>query len=66
MGIVVQKYGGSSLSDADAIKRVARRITEAKKAGNGVVVAVSARFVWPLHSLPLVLPTPPPPTQNKN
>ncbi len=42
MGIVVQKYGGSSLSDADAIKRVARRITEAKKAGNDVVVAVSA------------------------
>ncbi len=42
MGIVVQKYGGSSLSDADAIKRVARRITDAKRAGNEVVVAVSA------------------------
>ncbi len=42
MGSVVQKYGGSSLSDADAIKRVARRITDAKKAGNDVVVAVSA------------------------
>jgi aspartate kinase len=42
VGIVVQKYGGSSLSDADAIKRVARRITEAKRAGNDVVVAVSA------------------------
>jgi aspartate kinase len=42
VGIVVQKYGGSSLSDAEAIKRVARRITEAKKAGNDVVVAVSA------------------------
>lgn len=42
MGIVVQKYGGSSLSDAEAIKRVARRITQAKKAGHDVVVAVSA------------------------
>ncbi len=42
MGIVVQKYGGSSLADASAIKRVARRIVEAKKAGNDVVVAVSA------------------------
>ncbi|HNJ78356.1 MAG TPA: aspartate kinase, partial [Marmoricola sp.] len=42
MGIVVQKYGGSSLSDADAIKRVARRIVEQKRAGNDVVVAVSA------------------------
>lgn len=42
MGIVVQKYGGSSLADADAIKRVARRIVDIKKAGHDVVVAVSA------------------------
>ncbi|WP_310961557.1 aspartate kinase [Nocardioides terrisoli] len=42
MGIVVQKYGGSSLADAAAVKRVARRIVEAKRAGSDVVVAVSA------------------------
>src|SRR5215213_8908285 len=42
VGIVVQKYGGSSLADADAIKRVARRIVDVKKAGHDVVVAVSA------------------------
>jgi aspartate kinase len=42
VGIVVQKYGGSSLADASAVKRVARRIVEAKRAGNDVVVAVSA------------------------
>ena len=42
MPIVVQKYGGSSLADAASIKRVARRIAEAKKAGNDVCVAVSA------------------------
>ncbi len=42
MGIVVQKYGGSSVADPAAIKRVARRIVEAKKAGHDVVVAVSA------------------------
>jgi len=42
VGIVVQKYGGSSLSNAEAIKRVARRIVEARKAGDDVVVAVSA------------------------
>jgi aspartate kinase len=42
VGIVVQKYGGSSLADAESIKRVARRITDAKKAGHDVVVAVSA------------------------
>jgi aspartate kinase len=40
--IVVQKYGGSSVADAESIKRVARRIVETKKAGNEVVVAVSA------------------------
>ena len=42
MPIVVQKYGGSSLADAESIKRVARRISETKKAGHDVVVAVSA------------------------
>lgn len=42
MGIVVQKYGGSSVADPEAIKRVARRIVEAKKDGHDVVVAVSA------------------------
>ena len=42
MGIVVQKYGGSSLADAASIKRVAQRIVAAKKAGNDVVVVVSA------------------------
>ena len=42
MGIVVQKYGGSSVADPSSIKRVARRIVDAKKAGHDVVVAVSA------------------------
>ncbi|HYN30116.1 MAG TPA: aspartate kinase [Dermatophilaceae bacterium] len=42
MPIVVQKYGGSSLADAESVKRVARRITETRKAGSDVVVAVSA------------------------
>ncbi|PKW27602.1 aspartate kinase [Phycicoccus duodecadis] len=42
MPIVVQKYGGSSLADAESIKRVAKRISETKKSGHDVVVAVSA------------------------
>jgi aspartate kinase len=42
VSIVVQKYGGSSLSDAEAIKRVAHRIVQAKRNGYDVVVAVSA------------------------
>jgi aspartate kinase len=40
--LIVQKYGGSSVSDAESIKRVAKRIVETRKAGNDVVVAVSA------------------------
>ncbi|MCU1679038.1 MAG: aspartate kinase [Frankiales bacterium] len=42
MGLVVQKYGGSSVADAERIKRVAERIVATKKAGNEVVVVVSA------------------------
>jgi len=42
VSLVVQKYGGSSLTDADSIKRVARRIVETRKAGNEVCVVVSA------------------------
>ncbi len=42
MGLVVQKYGGSSVADAERIKRVAERIVATRRAGNDVVVAVSA------------------------
>ncbi|GAA1265614.1 aspartokinase [Planotetraspora silvatica] len=42
MALVVQKYGGSSVADAACIKRVAQRIVATKKAGNEVVVIVSA------------------------
>jgi aspartate kinase len=42
VGLVVQKYGGSSVADAEGIKRVARRIVDTKKSGHEVVVVVSA------------------------
>ena len=42
MALVVQKYGGSSVSDVDAMRRVARRIVATREAGNTVVVVVSA------------------------
>ena len=42
MGLIVQKYGGSSVADAEGLKRVAARIVATKKAGNQVVVVVSA------------------------
>jgi aspartate kinase len=42
LALIVQKFGGSSVGDADKIKHVARRVIETQKAGNQVVVVVSA------------------------
>jgi aspartate kinase len=42
MGLIVQKYGGSSVADTHKIRRVARRVVGTVKAGHGVVVVVSA------------------------
>jgi aspartate kinase len=42
MSLVVQKYGGSSVGDAEKIKRVAQRIVDARRDGHDVVVVVSA------------------------
>jgi len=42
VGLVVQKYGGSSVGSAERIKRVAERIVATRKDGNEVVVVVSA------------------------
>ena len=62
MGIVVQKYGGSSVSDAAAVKRVAQRIVRTVQAGNKVCVVVSAMGDTTDELLALaeqVTPTPP-------
>jgi aspartate kinase len=42
MPVIVQKYGGSSVADAEKIRNVARRVAKAKDEGNQVVVVVSA------------------------
>jgi aspartate kinase len=42
MALIVQKYGGSSVGDAEKIKNVARRVAQTKDKGNQVVVVVSA------------------------
>ena len=42
MGLIVQKYGGTSVKDAERVMNVASS-TDAYKAGNNVVVAVSAQ-----------------------
>ena len=42
MSLIVQKFGGSSVADAEGIKRVAQRIVDTQKVGNDVVVVVSA------------------------
>jgi len=40
--LIVQKYGGSSVADAEKIKNVARRVAESARLGHRVVVVVSA------------------------
>jgi aspartate kinase len=42
VSLIVQKYGGSSVADAEGLRRVAKRIVETSNAGNEVVVVVSA------------------------
>lgn len=42
MGLVVQKYGGTSVATPERIKHVARRVVDTKLGGNDVVVVVSA------------------------
>ena len=42
MGLIVQKFGGSSVAEAESIKRVAARIASTKRSGQSVVVVVSA------------------------
>jgi aspartate kinase len=43
MALIVQKYGGTSVGDAERIQRVADRIVATANAGHEVCVAVSAR-----------------------
>lgn len=42
MGLIVQKYGGTSVADLERIRNVAQRVTESHDAGNEVVVVISA------------------------
>jgi aspartate kinase len=42
MSVIVQKYGGTSVADAERIRRVAERVLKAKTDGHGVLVVVSA------------------------
>jgi aspartate kinase len=43
MEIIVQKFGGTSVADAEKIRRAARRVVKAKEKGLGMVVVASAR-----------------------
>ena len=42
MALIVQKFGGTSVGDADRIRNVARRVAQARAGGHDVVVVVSA------------------------
>ena len=46
--LIVQKFGGSSLADAQRIRRAAQRAAQLKRAGHGVVVVVSAQGIPPM------------------
>ena len=62
MSIVVMKFGGTSIADADKIRRAARRAINSKKAGNQVVVVVSAMGKTTDHLIDLarqITPAPP-------
>ncbi|HVL83175.1 MAG TPA: aspartate kinase [Pseudonocardia sp.] len=66
MALVVQKYGGSSVQDADRIRKVAERIVRTRKEGHDVVVVVSAMGDTTDELLDLaeqVCPGPPPPRE---
>ena len=43
MGLIVQKFGGTSLATIDLVKRAARRVVETKRQGHRVITVVSAR-----------------------
>ena len=43
MSLIVQKFGGSSVADAERVNNVARIVTDTYKKGNKVVVVVSAQ-----------------------
>ena len=43
MSIIVQKFGGSSVADAERLRHVAKIVTDTYSAGNSVVVVVSAQ-----------------------
>jgi aspartate kinase len=66
VALVVQKYGGSSVQDADRIRKVAERIVRTRKEGHDVVVVVSAMGDTTDELLDLaeqVCPGPPPPRE---
>ena len=43
MGLIVQKFGGTSVADAERLKRAARRIVARREEGHRVVAVLSAR-----------------------
>lgn len=65
MAIVVQKYGGSSVADADKIREVARRVMKTRELGHSVVVVVSAMGDTTDHLLDLAKKTSPNPERRE-
>ena len=58
MGLVVQKFGGTSVADAERIHRAARRAIRAQLDGNRVVMVISAMAKPPTGSSPWPIKSP--------
>ncbi|MEK7280737.1 MAG: aspartate kinase, partial [Chloroflexota bacterium] len=65
MALIVQKYGGTSVADAERIKVVAQRVARAQAAGNQVVVVISAMADTTDHLLKLAYEVAPEPDQRE-
>ena len=55
MSLIVQKFGGSSVANAERVFNVARIVTDTYKQGNSVVVVVSASISSVVELLPLYI-----------
>lgn len=65
MGRIVQKFGGSSVADAESIKRVARRVAQTRRNGNDVIIVISAMGDTTDELMDLALKVSPQPTSRE-
>lgn len=65
MALIIQKYGGSSVANAECVMRVAKRIKATKEAGNDVVIVLSAQGDTTDHLMDMALEINPNPSKRE-